>query len=619
MDPGGAGEVPRDRLARDVGDDERQIGERLLAHHSGNPPGDDVFAVVNQLDAGLGDLDALPDDRRLELAMLNHRAGQRALESSAWVAARRYLGYAYRLVEPWLAQARRGAGHHDLCVAVAFDRAQVEVSLEHDEGDEAMADLLGWALSKEDYGRIAQWYCWNLSMRARLADCVHFGLEALEHIGFPAPRRPTWVGALISYVRGWRAVWKTGVGRVRSLPPIEDPLVRAGMDILAAADTYSTMVDVKLHLALAGLHGRLLPRYGFHDGVGVALSALAMSAAARGKAEQARELCEVVHGFADDRNLSAFAQYAPQAIILSSLNTLYPMEQAIERGERIYERAHEVAPQTLVEIIGLCCATNRYCASVPLPGLLEFLDTFEARHDGFKLSWVSYLTEACRHHARCLVQGLAEPPSSSSMIDLYQGPTELADIVTGSVAVMQLEAAILLGNPERAWSLTQRLARDYERKVGTLWHAPTYAMSSVIVMADRWAQGRPRERRQLQRAMRKRRGTARRWAERCPENYQPMLDIIDGELAALGKRYDEAVGAFERARTRAAKHGVTRLVGLALERLGRLARQRSQSLVADAAYDAAREAYQAWGAAAVVRRLDQERAAYDAPAISSGE
>lgn len=594
---------PHERIAL-----HRTIGEHLLAYYQGSPPGDDIFAVVNQLDAGMGIIEALAPARRLELVELNHRAGRRALESTAWIAARRYLGCAHQLVEPWLAEARAGQGPHDLCVALVFDRAQVELTLEGADGDAAIEDLLGWSLSMEDYCRIAQWYCWNLSLRARLGECVQFGLRALEHVGFPVPKRPSWPRALLSYMRGWRAVWKIGPAQIRSLPPIQDARIRAGMDILAAADTYSMMGDIKLHLALAGIHGRLLPKHGFHDGAGVALAALAMSAAAQGKLEQARALCDAVQGFTDDRQLSTFAQYGPQALILSTLNTMYPLRDVVARGEAIYERASEVAPQTLVEAIGLNCATNRNCASVPLPKLLEFVDAFEARHDGFKLSWVVYLVAACRQYIRVLTHGRLDSSSKSSDVSPFEGPAALADIVSGSVVVMHIELAILLGEADHAWELTQTLARDYQRKIGTLWHAPTYAMTSVLVMADRLPGASGRERRQLHRAMLAHRRTARRWAARCPENYQPMLDIIEGELAAAGDRYDEAVGSFERARVSATSSATYRLIGLASERFAKLARRRGQALVANAAHEAAREAYDTWGAAAVVRRLDDERA-----------
>ncbi|MCX4241264.1 serine/threonine-protein kinase [Paraliomyxa miuraensis] len=585
----------------------RRIGERLLDHHGGDPPGDDIFAVVNQLDAGVDDAAALAPERRLRLAELNHRAGRRALDSTAWVAARRYLGFAHALAEPWLEQAREGQGHHELCVAVAFARAQVELTLDRPGSDEALEDLLGWSLSMEDYCRIAQWYCWNLSLRGRLAECVQFGLRALRHIGWPSPSRPSWPRAVLSYMLGWRSVWAIGPGQVRALPPIEDLRTRAAMDMLAAADSYSMMVDIRLHLMLAGIYGRLLPRHGFHDGAGVALSALAMSAAAQGKLEQARTLSEAVQGFGEDRTLSTFAQFGPQAIILSALNTIYPLAEVVARGEAIYARAYEVAPQTLVEAIGLCCATNRYCASVPLPRLLAFIDAFEAQHDGFKLSWVAHLVVACRHYAHLLTHGRQELTHGEDEIGHYEGPSAVTDALTGSVTVMQLEVALLLGETVRAWALCDSLSRDYQRKVGTLWHAPAYAMMSVIAMADRWPHSSRRERRQLRRTMRQRRKVGQRWAKRCPENFQPMLDIIDAELAALDERYDEAASAFERARASASSQAILRLTGLASERFCKLARRRGQGLVAEAAYEAARDAYQAWGATAVVRRLDDER------------
>ena len=90
-----------------------------------------------------------------------------------------------------------------------------------------------------------------------------------------------------------------------------------------------------------------------------------------------------------------------------------------------------------------------------------------------------------------------------------------------------------------------------------------------------------------------------------------MLDVIEGELAGLEDRHEDAFAHFERAGTAAAGNEMRWLAGLAYERLAKLARRRGHALLTQAAFDAARRAYEAWDAFAVVRRIEHERTLSD--------
>src|SRR5262249_10163792 len=109
----------------------REIGARLLASHGDEDvtKSDGLFTVVNHLDAVMGKFDELSPERMLDLARLNYAAVKRALDSTAWIAARRYLDVAHQLIEPWLARAQAGEGEYALCVDVVFARAQASIAL----------------------------------------------------------------------------------------------------------------------------------------------------------------------------------------------------------------------------------------------------------------------------------------------------------------------------------------------------------------------------------------------------------------------------------------------------------------------------------------------------------
>jgi hypothetical protein len=196
-----------------------------------------------------------------------------------------------------------------------------------------------------------------------------------------------------------------------------------------------------------------------------------------------------------------------------------------------------------------------------------------------------------------------------------QATTEIASDLGSAVldnqrcllVVMRLQTEVLLGERDRAWTSVRELDRGYELRLGPIGYVAVYAMLSAMVMADRWPSSRGSERRRMRRMIRRRRRTAQRWADRCRESYQPMLDVIDAEVATIDLRHDEALAAYERARVMASESGMLWLAGLASERLAQLARRRGQPLLAEAAFDAAHTAYETWGAIAVVRHLARER------------
>lgn len=583
----------------------RQIGRRLLEQYDGGAPDTTPFAIVDHLVAGHRDLSALPRSDRLRLARLAAEAGQRALEPGAWSVAHRYFGVAHQLLTPWQADARRGGGEHAVCVAVAFGLAQAELALGTPRGHEAMDELLGWSLTLEEHGRIARWYCSYLSLTGDFARTVELGVQALRQIGYPVPSRPSWIGALWSYAWGWRSLWWRGLDRIRTLPMGTDERGRIGMDIAAITSLWSADVDPKLHLTMLGAYSRRLPAVGLHDWVGVGLVGWAGVAVLRRRTGQARALLDLVEHLCEHPEIPELTRYATKAAMIPGLLVVRPFGELVARFEQVYRRASEIAPRGLVEWTGMFCAHNHYLASTPLPQLVDFLDLTEAQSGGFVLDWVRSTVEGYRRYIGALTR------DATTRTTLDGSPAHLDSRPTSVVRIVrEVESAVLLGDHEAAWALMASTARTYRRSLGRFRvNIPIYAMFGVVVITERWSTSSGAERALMRAMSRALRSAASRWASRCPENYQPMLDVIEAELAARRGRYERAMTAYERARSAAFKRKRLRIVGLASERLAKLARQRGHALLAEGAFEAARDAYVEWGATAVVRRLDRECAA----------
>ena len=580
----------------------RRLGERLLARAHGDPPGDSIFAVVDHGVAGVGDFDVLTSERRLELARLSDRAGHRALESGAWVAARRYFCVAWQLVQPWLAEARVGHGHYHLCVTVVFGRAQAEVMLDNAEGDHALHDLLGWSLTMTDYSRIAQWYCEVLFLRARFRESMDFGIRSLAHTGLVLPRRPTWVRSLYCFCRGWRAIWKVGLDRIHAMPKVADERIEACMEIIALTSNPAAAVDVRVQLPMMGAYCQLLTKHGLHDRAGLGLAGLALSAVALGKYRQARALVGLVDALFEEHGISMPSYFIARLMSLVAASTLRPVDELVLVTEQLYLRGREMASRAVVETLGTLCLYMFHLAGTPLQRVTEILEQLEADSEGFVFAFMEEFVSVHRLHAEALMKG------SVRLEFAADSETTLDEVTRNGALTMRMVVAFLLGEHDCARESMHRIPRDYHRQLATVWFVPVHAMMGVVVMADRWPEYSARERRRICWRIRRHRAAAARWTKGCPENFGPMLDVIDGEVAALNDDYAGAVTAYEHARARVCNR-MPWLRGLICERLARLAQRHGHLMVAGAALDAARDAYQAWGATAVVRRVERERAA----------
>ncbi|MEM9454846.1 MAG: protein kinase [Myxococcota bacterium] len=581
----------------------RRLGASLLARAHGDPPGDSIFAVVDHVVAGVGDFDSLASEHRLELARLGGQAGHRALESGAWVAARRYFCVACELVQPWLAEARGGEGHYHLCVSVVLGRAQAEVMLDNAEGDDVLRELLRWSLTMTDYCRIAQWYCEVHFLRARFRESMDFGIRALAHIGLVLPRRrPTWVRSLLCFYRGWRAIWKVGLDRVHAMPTLADERTNACMELIALTSNPAAAVDVRLQLPMMGAYCQLLTKHGLHDRAGLGLAGLALSAVALGKYRQARVLVGRIEAIFEDRGFSMPSYFIARLMSLVTASALRPVDELVAVTEQLYHRGREMAPRAVVEILGTLCLYMFHLAGTPLQRVAGILEQLQADSEGFVFAFMEEFVSVHRLHAEALMK------DSVRLEFAADSETTLDEVTRNGALTMRVVVAFLLGDYDCARQSMYRIPRDYHRQLATVWFVPVHAMMEVVVMADRWPEYSARERWRMHWRIRRHRATAARWARGCPENFGPMLDVIEGEVATLNDDYARAMTAYEHARARVCDR-MPWLRGLVCERLGRLAQRHGHTIVAKAALDAARDAYEAWGAAAVVRRLDRGRAA----------
>ena len=584
-----------------------QLGQRLRAELS-SPYPEHLFAAVNHLSAGMGEVDVLTPELRLELAELLQRAGKQALASTAWIAARRYFDTSYELIGPWLERARRGEGPHELCVAVVFGLSRVESILESERGDALSAELLQWSLSTANYCEIAQWNCEHQFVKARFTEAVDFARPALARVGVELPPRLSWPRALFIYTRGWRKLWRVGLDQIEALPEAEEPLTRAKLELAALTSASAGFIDPKYQLAMIGRYAAMVTDHGLHDWAGVALAGLGMSALALGRLERSRALFELCEELANTRSTSAAADCMVQTMLMVTAPSLRPVDGVLERGFAAYARARDVGQRALVENIGLMCLLVSVMRGRSLPRVSAFLAELTYSSQGFMFAHTAEQVA----DIECWLAALQEGPQRLELV-ASPGPS-LQDNQRSFFQIMRAMIAVLLGDHEGAGSVLDRLAADYPVGLELIWPSALYCLLHTLVDAQRVRKGEGT--RALRRRLRRHRSQALKWAARCPANYQPMLEIIDAELAELAGDYSEALSGYERGRALANETQLTWISGLASERMAWLAHAHGHALIATAALEAALETYARWGASAVVRRLERDRSTLSGSALA---
>jgi|GEM_PF-1201689 len=205
-----------------------RVGRRTFDDAGGDPEalGDALFAVVNHLDAGLPP-DASDDDR-LALAQLNLLAGRRALQTSAYAPAGRYLEFGRELLgapawesAPDLMRALTQAAATAAYLLPDFEAADrlVDEALEHARSPIEKAEALVVRIDSNS----AQ----NLNLAA-----ISVGLEALALLGVSIDEDPTveTIGARL----GATFAGLDGVdlpGLADRTPP-DDPAIRLAMRLV---------------------------------------------------------------------------------------------------------------------------------------------------------------------------------------------------------------------------------------------------------------------------------------------------------------------------------------------------------------------------------------------------
>jgi hypothetical protein len=574
-----------------------RLGRALLANVPDGALPARIFAVVQHLNAGR----ALLADRAEEIrvAALNLAAARRAQHATAYERAQGYarVGLALLGDAGW-------TDAHDVArdlhgVSMASELYSGDFAAAKDRFEAARAHHAAPAERTELY---VSWIGLQTTL-GQLDEAIQTGTARLAELGLTLRPRVGTLSVVLQYFANRIAQGRRSTDELLHVPDLRDPLQEGIMKVLAALVPVAFFVSQNLiawiQLKMAGItmrHGACdVSAYGFVGQGTVLAGAFHKHAEAGAFGRLALAL--------DGRFRNA--ELAPRLTCVYG-GWLASWTQPFREGKAHLRKSFELARQggdtaweayaaTVLSVVTYCESTS--LASVEETG--AWAREIAARRKDRDMAGVADA------HARCAAALRGGAPRSGAIPDLTIDGSTDADLRASLGAktptamfyyfFCNAELAHTFGDVARAAALlTEAGART-----NVIFAIPTMVELALLeaLVAARLHDGASRlARLRLRRTVRGRVGMLRRWAESCPENFEPHFLVASAELARIGGAAAEADEAYARAVTAARAYGSTKREAIALELAARHARSRDDAARADRLRAEAIDAYRRWGA-----------------------
>ncbi|WP_354327095.1 trifunctional serine/threonine-protein kinase/ATP-binding protein/sensor histidine kinase [Variovorax atrisoli] len=545
-----------------------------------------VFSLAAQ--AGLARPAVEAQQERRDFARLNLQAGRQAKAATAHHSA---LGF-FRAALAFLGEAdtsEDGLYARALCGEAEFMTGALEAA---ESRLSALEEVAGDGIFGADLARLRAALYTTLGNFDRALDV---GLAFLRKSGIDLQRRPD--AAAVDREHAVLQAWidQHGIGALRQLPVVANPLRRAITDIFAdlippALYTDQNLVDLIL-LRMVGLN----IAQGHSDASADGYACMTQVFGVRyGNYAAAREFGALALHLVDERGLALYRG----RVYMTFGTMVVPWTQPARAARDYIRRAYDVAVASGDHTFAIYCGRNQATGMLFAGEYLgDVRDTVErglavARDANFQLVIEALLAQ------KLLLAQLQD--GTVSDCDAQPSPPREgrpATLVDFAYWVYRLQAALFGGRLAEAIEARHRAeaCAASGRTFAESGDLPFYGALALLALPARDAS----QRAALQRDMEQ----LQAWSQACPTNFLARFQLVRAEMYRIDGDPLAAVEAYARAVSHARRHGFTQVEALAAELAAAFHAGRGDDLSAHGNLRHARGAWQRWGATAKVRRL----------------
>jgi PAS domain S-box-containing protein len=592
-----------------ISEDERaashlHIGRVLVSRTPSQELEEKIFEIVNQFDRATALIGTV--EEREQVAELDLIAGKRARSSMAYASALTYLaaGCALLAKDSW---ERR----HNLAFALAFHRAECEfLTGDLTAAEEGLLQLWAHAESLVDKVSVTRLRLDLYTTLHRSDRAVEICLDYLRSVDINWSPHPTSNEVLLEYERMWRKLGTRSIEDLADLPPIEDPVCRATLDVLTSLQAPARFTDQNLPRLLAGRMANLSLDHGNSDASSLGYVWVGQLLTRFGEFEAGYRFGRLGLNLVDERGLDRFKArvYLVFGHSISPWND--QLRTSVEWLRRAFDTGEQTGDLTFAAYASMSLISLRLAAGDSLGNLQREADSALAfvRKSGFGL--VADMMTGSLRLIRTL-RGLTaefgwfddgEFDEGRFELHLEAGPRSA--IAACWYWIRKLQARFHAGE----WITAADAASKAEQLLWTSqsnFEEAEYHFYGALARAAHFgaasAEDRPRH---LLVLLAHHRQLAR-WAENCPENFESRAALVGAEIARIEDRQLDAESLYEEAILSSRVNGLVHEEGLAHEVAARFYAARGFEAIAHLYVSNARNCYLRWGAHGKVRQLDR--------------
>jgi PAS domain S-box-containing protein len=577
-----------------------RIGRILLERMSAPEVRDDVFELVNHLNAGLALItDADESDR---LAELNLVAGQKAKAATAYASASRYLSIGMDLL---------GSAGWDRRYQLAFGLWLEAGECEYLNGtlenaERLLSELLVHARSKLDraaaYRLRIVFHMTNAAYEAAI-DC---GLECLRLLGIAVPRHPAREDFVTEYEQFWARSAGRSIESLIELPLATDPERRAVASVLTALFAPTSLTSSNLFYLLICRGANLTLEHGVSDATTHIYSGLAQI------------LGPIFHRYEDGLRFGALSHELARKYGFGAVKAHFAMQNAAPWCRPIqtaidHTRLGAGLAAASSDLSYACYFSHRLATYLLLQG--SPLETVSWQcQEGIALARRLKFRDladlmACQQAFIANMRGETAGFSSfnSALFDEAAFEAGLTGRMPAMVCwywILKLEACFI----SRDFAAARAAARNAAALVSATqsfvqW--VDYVYFGALSVAALHDDERPRTQAGELDEMRAHLAQLGEWADACPTTFLDKHALVGAEVARLEGREPDAMRLYERAIRAARDNGLVHHEAIACERAFAFYRARGFDDFAELYLRNARYCYARWGADGKVRQLDR--------------
>ncbi len=581
-----------------------ELGKQLLEQTSADSWKDDIFETVNQFNKAL-ELITVRQERH-ELAKMNVLAGQKAISSTAYQAALKYLNIAKELLisDSWKTEYELSLALHIALAEVTYLTGDFQASEEFVEVVLAQAKTV---LEKiKSYEIRIQAY----GAQGKAVEAVNTALNVLKQLGIEFPENPTQSDVEQAMAQTASNLAGREIEELANLPEMTEAEPLAAMRILSSSMTFAYQVAPELFLILTSKQVNLSIKYG-----NAPLSAFAYVAygvilcGSLGDINSGYEFGQLAENL-----LSHFKTKEIYVKVIETLNQfIIPWKQHIKETldplMKIHSNSLNVGDFQFAAYGLIAFSYHAYFLGKELNSLSHKIANYTDAIEEVKQTRISYWNKIYHQTVLNLQGNVREPYRLTGTV--YDRHNMLAIQLSSNdtVAILhtnicELHLCYLFCQYIQALENADRAKKYLHGGIGTLVTSQFYFYDSLTRLAL-YPEASQSEQKEFIEKVTANQDKMQHWANHAPMNFLHKFNLVEAERnSVLGKKL-EAMELFDLAIAGAKENEYLHEEALSNELAAKFYLKWGKQKIAKAYLDDAYYGYIRWGAKAKVKDLQK--------------